>query len=77
MPEEQAITMEDLAENFPRVTDTTSPATYALMIVDPKRPRYSLEFHTEFSDIDTANRVAKALIHAVELCGGGKKDEPF
>jgi hypothetical protein len=29
-----------------------------------------------FADEDTANRVAKAMIHAVELCGGGDKD-PF
>ena len=29
-------------------------------------------------DEDMANRVAKALVHAVELCGGGKKEaEPF
>ncbi|MGO9304995.1 MAG: hypothetical protein ACLP3R_15090 [Candidatus Korobacteraceae bacterium] len=29
-----------------------------------------------FTDADTADRVAKALTHAVELCGGGNK-EPF
>jgi hypothetical protein len=28
-------------------------------------------------DEDTANRLAKALVHAVELCGGGSKPEPF
>lgn len=30
-----------------------------------------------FRDEDTANRVAKALVHAVELCGGGSEHEPF
>ncbi len=30
-----------------------------------------------FKDDDVANRVAKALLHAVELCGGGSKPEPF
>src|ERR1035437_5200702 len=31
-----------------------------------------------FRDEETADRVAKALLHAVELCGGGKKSpEPF
>jgi hypothetical protein len=30
-----------------------------------------------FRDEDMANRVAKALVHAVELCGGGGKPEPF
>jgi hypothetical protein len=29
-----------------------------------------------FADEEMANRVAKALVHAVELCGGGNKD-PF
>jgi hypothetical protein len=30
-----------------------------------------------FHDEDTANRVAKAVVHAVELCDGGSKPEPF
>jgi len=30
-----------------------------------------------FRDEETANRVAKAMVHAVELCGGGSKPEPF
>jgi hypothetical protein len=30
-----------------------------------------------FRDEETANRVAKAMLHAVELCGGGNKSEPF
>lgn len=30
-----------------------------------------------FFDEQLANRVAKALVHAVELCGGGTKPEPF
>jgi hypothetical protein len=34
------------------------------------------EQHFTFRDEDTANRVAKAMVHAVELCGGGNKD-PF
>jgi hypothetical protein len=29
-----------------------------------------------FRDEETANRIAKAMVHAVELCGGGSKD-PF
>jgi hypothetical protein len=29
-----------------------------------------------FRDEETANRVAKAMVHAVDLCGGGNKD-PF
>jgi hypothetical protein len=30
-----------------------------------------------FFDEQMANRVAKAMVHAVELCGGGAKPEPF
>jgi len=30
-----------------------------------------------FLDEDVANRIAKAMVHAVELCGGGSKPEPF
>lgn len=30
-----------------------------------------------FLDEEMANRLAKAMLHAVELCGGGSKPEPF
>ena len=35
------------------------------------------EFALHFRDEDAANRVAKAMIHAIELCGGGSTPEPF
>jgi len=35
------------------------------------------EIELLFRDEDMANRVAKAMVHAVELCGGGSKPEPF
>ncbi len=35
------------------------------------------EFAIHFRDEDAANRVAKAMIHAIELCGGGSAPEPF
>jgi hypothetical protein len=35
------------------------------------------EIDLPFPDEDTANRLAKAMVHAVELCGGGSKPEPF
>ena len=31
----------------------------------------------DFFDEQLANRVAKAMVHAVELCGGGSTPEPF
>jgi hypothetical protein len=33
--------------------------------------------HITMEDEDSANRLAKAMVHAVELCGGGSKPEPF
>jgi len=35
------------------------------------------EFALHFRDEDTANRVAKAMIHVIELCAGGSAPEPF
>ena len=35
------------------------------------------EFVLHFRDEEMANRVAKAMIHAIELCGGSSKPEPF
>jgi hypothetical protein len=51
--------------------------------VDP--PIYVIEAHRTdkgfngfpFFDERLANRVAEAMIHAVELCGGGSKPKPF
>src|ERR1039458_6594273 len=34
-------------------------------------------FALHFRDEETADRVAKAMIHAIELCGGGSQPEPF
>jgi hypothetical protein len=34
-------------------------------------------FTLHFRDEETADRVAKAMVHAIELCGGGSKTEPF
>jgi peptidylprolyl isomerase len=53
--------------------------------VDKKHPQQTIETATDtqekelfvtFDDADVADRVAKAMTHAVELCGGGNKD-PF
>jgi hypothetical protein len=35
------------------------------------------EFVIHFRDEETANRVAKAIIHAIEICDGGSQPEPF
>jgi len=47
------------------------PSTDLLEVKPPRT--YEFLFHDE----ETANRVAKAMLHAVELCGGGSRPEPF
>jgi hypothetical protein len=56
----------------PSLDTRVDPPFFALVA---RRPG-NIENHFLFTDEDTANRVAKAMVHAVELCGGGDKD-PF
>jgi len=49
------------------------PEIYVLNIKLPKGVDHPIRFYEQ----DMADRVAKALVHAVELCGGGSKPEPF
>jgi hypothetical protein len=53
-----------------------SPVFVLVLRVKPEPP--SLQTHNEYTDFffkdeSVANRVAKAMAHAVDLCGGGKK----
>jgi hypothetical protein len=52
------------------VTSTNPPMT-ALGV---RRPHME-DITFRFTDANLADRVAKAMLHAVELCGGGKKDK--
>jgi hypothetical protein len=54
------------------ITTSTNPPLTALVV---RRP-HGLENWFPFTDADLADRVAKAITHAIELCGGGNK-EPF
>ncbi|MGA3160753.1 MAG: hypothetical protein ABSC77_06010 [Terracidiphilus sp.] len=54
------------------VTTSTNPALSALLV----HRAHGVVNLFPFTDADAANRVAKAMVHAVELCGGGNKD-PF
>ena len=49
-----------------------TPPLFALVVHRPKK----VDNAFLFSDEQMANRVAKAMVHAVELCGGGNT-EPF
>jgi TonB family protein len=53
------------------VTSTTPPVT----VLTVRRLRGEVNFF-DLTDADLADRIAKAMVHAVELCGGGNK-EPF
>jgi hypothetical protein len=56
------------------VVPSTNPSMMALVVRTPNG--FVKENFFLFTDTDLAGRVAKALTHAVELCGGGNK-EPF
>jgi hypothetical protein len=53
------------------IVTSTSPAITALVA---HRPHGEENFFS-FTDANLADRVAKAMVHAVELCGGGNKDK--
>jgi len=55
------------------IVTSTSPPVTALVV----RQAHGVENVFTFTDADLADRVAKAMLHAVELCGGGKSEEPF
>jgi hypothetical protein len=62
-----------------RISMDSQTGVHHTFIYDKKHKKESFAggYRFEFSDEDIANRVAKAMIHAVELCGGGSKPEPF
>jgi hypothetical protein len=66
---------EWLAKNsHPEISVTsTNPAMTALVVNQP----HGAQNVFIFTDADLADRTAKAMLHAVELCGGGKTEEPF
>ncbi len=73
-PMTQFQTESDASQGQPNmITTATSPPMTTLLLRHPHG--YVNSF--PFTDADLADRVAKALTHAVELCGGGQKPEPF
>jgi hypothetical protein len=71
MTMEQANNAQHAREGHPELVETLSPALYELVI----NGAANRAWYFPFTDQDVSNRVAKAILHAVELCGGGK--EPF
>jgi hypothetical protein len=68
LPQDQNQNQVDNRSGHPDWTSRISPPLFALIA---KRPKGLVNVFL-FSDEEMANRVAKAMVHAVELCGGGK-----
>jgi len=68
LSQEQNQNQVDSRNGHPDWNSRITPSLFALIA---KRPRGVVNVFL-FSDEGMANRVAKAMVHAVELCGGGK-----
>ena len=64
---------EDTANGHPEYDKRQDPSYFAVTAIS----KGNVETPFFFTYEDTANRVAKAMVHAVELCGGGSGKEPF
>jgi hypothetical protein len=60
----------------PEITASVTPSI-SVLVIHVSNDDWRADRFLAFFDEDTANRVAKATLHAVELCGGGGKPEPF
>jgi hypothetical protein len=72
MPGEQRLKKVNTASGHPTLDARVDPPIFVLVARKAGNQENSFIFFNE----ETANRVAKAMVHAVELCGGGNK-EPF
>jgi hypothetical protein len=64
--------MEDTANGHPELDKRQDPPYFVVTA----KLKDNTETPLFFSSEEIANRIAKAMVHAVELCGGGNKD-PF
>ncbi|HSZ62082.1 MAG TPA: hypothetical protein VK828_09800 [Terriglobales bacterium] len=72
LPQDQNQQKVDARNGHPEWTLRVEPNLFTLVARRPK----GLENAFLFSEEEMAGRIAKAMVHAVELCGGGNKD-PF
>jgi hypothetical protein len=70
IPLEQLV---ERASRHPAYDTKVDPPVFVIRVRGPNKK------HSDFFFVDEqmANRVAKAMVHAVELCGGGNKPESF
>jgi hypothetical protein len=78
LPYEQFATKDWASQGHPEWVATGSqPQTLVLKINSKDKADFWVGWDAfYFQDADLADRVAKAMTHAIELCGGGNKD-PF
>lgn len=72
LPQEENQQQVDTRNGHDNYQSRITPPLFALVVNRPKQ----LDNVFLFSEEEMAHRVAKAMIHAVELCGGGT-NEPF
>jgi hypothetical protein len=72
MPREQLLKKVNTRDGHPTWDARIDPPVYMLVA----RKDENTEWYFYFFDQDLANRVAKAMVHGIELCGGGNKS-PF
>jgi len=72
MPREQLLKKVNTRAGHPSWDARIDPPVFMLVV----RKAEDTEWYFYFFDEDLANRVAKAVVHGVELCGGGNKS-PF
>jgi hypothetical protein len=65
--------MEDTANGHPALDKRQDPPYFAVTA----KLKGNVETPLFFPSEEMANRLAKAMVHAVELCGGGDKQELF
>jgi hypothetical protein len=73
MPMEQDLKAQATAQGHPTWNSRIEPPVFVLKVHRADKGGNVFDFFDE----QMANRVAKAMVHAVELCGGGSKPEPF
>jgi hypothetical protein len=76
LPLEQQYKKSSATEGHPELSYRADPPIFAV-VVHLSDPADHIWNYFNFYDEALADRVAKALLHAVELCGGGSKPEPF
>lgn len=73
-PVEQWMTEFNASHHRSNVLVTTSHPSVFIVLVQIPHVDANVFY---FTDATLADKVAKAMTHAVELCGGGEKNEPF